>query len=222
MAACRGARIEWFSDCSNHGGAICTPAGFRSQASCQRFTRDITTWHENNGGVSVNTLNNLPRECLAAHVLTFREQCFFDRVNTNWHSGAVSHRHFATGTSLPYDARPGSPGFDTEVSHATQERTPRRRLVSRSPVNDGRASLPRLGSNAERASLAATKSSERSSVATIHVRATLAGDFKNCCMLSGEFDGSDRHHFFQRVMPPSKNHRNRFSRRCVFRAAGTR
>ena len=62
MAACRGARIEWFSDCSNHGGAICTPAGFRSQASCQHFTRDITTWHENNGGVSVNTLNNLPRD----------------------------------------------------------------------------------------------------------------------------------------------------------------
>ena len=127
MAACRYARIEWFSDCSNHGGAICTPAGFRSQASCQHFTRDITTWHENNGGVSVNTLNNLPR-CLAAHVLTFREQCSFDRVNTNWHSGAVSHRHFATGTSLPYDARPGSPRLNTEVSHATQERAPRRSI----------------------------------------------------------------------------------------------
>src|SRR5215469_3491923 len=42
MAACRGARIEWFSDCSNHGGAFFTPAGFRSQAPCQHFTRDIT------------------------------------------------------------------------------------------------------------------------------------------------------------------------------------
>ena len=40
---------------------------------------------------------------------------------------------------------------------------------------------------------------ERSSVATTHARASLAGDFKNCCMLSGEFDGSDRHHFFQRM-----------------------
>ena len=90
-------------------------------------------------------------------------------------------------------------GFNTEVSHATQERAPRRRLLSRSPVNEGRASLPRLGSNAEGASLAATKSSERSSVGTIHARASLAGDFKNCCMLSGEFDGSDRDHFFQRV-----------------------
>ena len=34
----------------------------------------------------------------------------------------------------------------------------------------------------------------------IPARVSQAGDFKNCCMLSGEFDGSDRHHFFQRVM----------------------
>ena len=111
-----------------------------------------------------------------------------------------------TGSSLPYDARPGWPGFDTEMSHATQETAPRRRLVSSSPVNEGRASLPRLGSNAECASLADTKSSERSSVATIHARASPAGDFKNCCMLSGEFDGSDRDHFFQRVTAPSDSH----------------
>jgi len=119
----------------------------------------------------------------------------------------VGTLRIATAGSVPYDARPGSPGFDTEVSHATQERAPRRRLVSRSPVNDGRASLPRLGSNAERASLAATKSSVRSSVATTHARASLAGDFKNCCMLSGEFDGSERDHFFQRVTVPPSNHR---------------
>jgi hypothetical protein len=129
---------------------------------------------------------------------------------------AVSHRPFATGTSVLYDPRAGSPGFDTEVSHATQERAPRRRLVSRSPVNEGRASLPRLGSDADRASLAATKSSERSSVATIHARASLAGDFKNCCMLSGEFDGADRHHFFQRVMTPSKDYRRRLRAAVCF------
>jgi hypothetical protein len=111
----------------------------------------------------------------------------------------------ATGTSVPYDASPGSPGFDTEVSHATQERTPRGRLLSRSPVSDGRDSLPRLASNAGRAWLAAIKSSVRSSAATTLARACLAGDFKNCCMLSGEFDGSDRHHFFQRVTTPSNN-----------------
>jgi hypothetical protein len=40
----------------------------------------------------------------------------------------------------------------------------------------------------------------------IHARACLAGDFKNCCMLSGEFDGSDRDHFFQRVTVPSDRH----------------
>jgi hypothetical protein len=50
-----------------------------------------------------------------------------------------------------------------------------------------------------------TLPSVRSSVATIHARACLAGDFKNCCMLSGEFDGSDRHHFFPRVTTPSNN-----------------
>jgi hypothetical protein len=103
------------------------------------------------------------------------------------------------GPMCPTMRAPGSPGFDTEVSHATQERTPRRRLLSRSPVNDGRVSLPSHGSSADRASLAATKSSERSSVATIHARASPGGDFKNCCMLSGEFDGSDRDHFFQGV-----------------------
>ena len=126
--------------------------------------------------------------------------------HTGNHGSAACYLPFAAGSSVPYDARPGSPGFDTEVSHATQERAPRRRLVSRSPVNEGRASLPRLGSNAECASSAAAKSSERSSAATIHARVSLAGDFKNCCMLSGEFDGSDRDHFFQRVTAASNNH----------------
>lgn len=30
----------------------------------------------------------------------------------------------------------------------------------------------------------------------ISARAILAVDFKRCCMLSGEFDGSDRDYFF--------------------------
>jgi hypothetical protein len=30
----------------------------------------------------------------------------------------------------------------------------------------------------------------------IRAHATLAAGFKNCCMLTGEFDGSDRHDFF--------------------------
>jgi hypothetical protein len=82
MAACRGAYIEWFSDCSDHGGAICTPAGFRSQASCQHFTRDITLGTRITEAypsiLSITWLGSL-----AAHALAFREQFSFDRVNTN-------------------------------------------------------------------------------------------------------------------------------------------
>jgi hypothetical protein len=33
----------------------------------------------------------------------------------------------------------------------------------------------------------------------IRVRAVPGADFKRCCMLSGEFDGSDRDYFFQVV-----------------------
>ena len=100
---------------------------------------------------------------------------------------------------MPYDARPGSPGFATEVSHATQTRTPRRRVLSRSPVSDGRGSPQRRALNAERVSLAATRSSARSLAGMTRVRACQAVDFKNCCIRSGEFDGSNRRHFFQRV-----------------------
>jgi hypothetical protein len=39
----------------------------------------------------------------------------------------------------------------------------------------------------------------RSWVGTTRAPACQAADFKNCCMLTGQFDGSDRHHFFQRV-----------------------
>ena len=110
----------------------------------------------------------------------------------------------ATRPAVPYHARPGSLGFATEVSHATQERTHRRHLLSRSSVSDARDFPQRHGSNADLASLAVTKNSVRSSAATTHAPACQAADFKNCCMLSGEFDGSDRHHFFQRVMTSSK------------------
>ena len=45
----------------------------------------------------------------------------------------------------------------------------------------------------------------RSSAAMTHAPATQAADFKNCCMLSGELDGSDRHHFIQGVSASSNN-----------------
>jgi hypothetical protein len=37
--------------------------------------------------------------------------------------------------------------------------------------------------------------------ATIPALAGPASGFKKCCMLSGEFDGSDRHDFFPGLMP---------------------
>ena len=42
MAARRDTRIEWFSDCSIHEGAICTRVRNGSQAPCQHSTSDIT------------------------------------------------------------------------------------------------------------------------------------------------------------------------------------
>jgi hypothetical protein len=51
-------------------------------------------------------------------------------------------------------------------------------------------------SNAAIASWVVGRSCPRNWVGMIRVRADLAVDFKRCCMLSGEFDGSDRHYFF--------------------------
>ena len=39
----------------------------------------------------------------------------------------------------------------------------------------------------------------KSSGATTYARAVPVAGFKNCCMLTGEFDGSNRHHFFSGV-----------------------
>ena len=52
-------------------------------------------------------------------------------------------------------------------------------------------------SNAAIALSAAIRSFWRNSAAMIPARADPAVDFKRCCMLSGEFDGSDRDYFFQ-------------------------
>ena len=46
---------------------------------------------------------------------------------------------------------------------------------------------------------AATKTYARNSVATISVRADLAGAFKRCCIRSGRYDGSERKYFFPRI-----------------------
>ena len=47
-----------------------------------------------------------------------------------------------------------------------------------------------------------------------HARAGPAAGFKFCCMLTGEYDGSDRDHFFQGV--------NTSHNRTVVRAARAR
>src|SRR5277367_2848410 len=91
-----------------------------------------------------------------------------------------------------YAAPSGLRCLSQEVRRANQERTPRSQLLSRSAVNGEKDSRPRLMSGAVIASWAAPKNCSRNSVAMIHARADLAVDFKRCCMLSGEFDGSDR------------------------------
>jgi hypothetical protein len=48
-----------------------------------------------------------------------------------------------------------------------------------------------------------TRNYWKSSVAMTRAHAAQAAGFKNCCMLTGEFDGSDRHDFFQRLSRPS-------------------
>jgi hypothetical protein len=54
-------------------------------------------------------------------------------------------------------------------------------------------------SNEEIESSVVARSWSKSSDETIHVPAYQGEDFKNCCMISGKFDGSDRDHFFQGV-----------------------
>ena len=103
-----------------------------------------------------------------------------------------------------YNSQPLLKGHSqSEVCHAYQRQTPRPVLVSRPRVNAGRDSLPKLESNAVIASSAGRRNSSRSSVETIRARANPAAGFKHCCMLTGNFDGSDRHHFFQKVKLPS-------------------
>jgi hypothetical protein len=45
--------------------------------------------------------------------------------------------------------------------------------------------------------VAAAKNSLRNSAARIRARAVPAVDFKRCCMLTGQFDGSNRDYFFR-------------------------
>lgn len=53
IAACRGTRIEWMSDCGNHCGAIFTCVGVRSQAPCRRFTPNMTPSRDKHAGATI-------------------------------------------------------------------------------------------------------------------------------------------------------------------------
>jgi hypothetical protein len=86
-----------------------------------------------------------------------------------------------------------------EVYCENLNQTPRRRVLSRSPVSVDGASLPRHGSRKGIAPWVAAKSCSKSLVATTYAPVARPVDFKNCCMASGEYDGSDRHYFFQGV-----------------------
>ncbi len=120
-------------------------------------------------------------------------------------------RRLMTGAPLvlppPHHAgripRPIYGGHIEEPCHATQTRIPRRQLLSRPQVRDGRASPPRLTLSAVTASSAVTRSLWRSSAAMTHVRVSLGADFKNCCMRQGLIDGSERDYFFQRLIASS-------------------
>jgi hypothetical protein len=83
------------------------------------------------------------------------------------------------------------------VYRAQEQTPPRSRLLSRLLASVARASPPRHTSSEANESWAAARSCSRSSGATIRVPVAPAADFKRCCMLSGELDGSDRDYFFQ-------------------------
>jgi hypothetical protein len=86
-----------------------------------------------------------------------------------------------------------------EVYRENLNQTPRRRVLSRSAVSVDGASLPRHESRRGIAPWVAAKSCSKSLAATTYVPVARPADFKNCCMASGEYDGSDRHYFFQGV-----------------------
>lgn len=118
--------------------------------------------------------------------------------------------------------RPNTWGSFLEVSREHQEGSPRRRVLSRSPVSDARDSRPRRASSVELGWFMATRSFSRSSVAMTHAHAAQGAGFKQCCMHSGQYDGVLRNYFFQRVGPssnPSLERVNHQSARRTGRAA---
>lgn len=86
------------------------------------------------------------------------------------------------------------PGQAKESCHEEDQRTV---PVSRSRVSGARATRPKPGCSAAIASCTAAKSCSNGSAGRIPARAGPPAGFKNCCMLTGEFDGSDRDEFYR-------------------------
>lgn len=84
--------------------------------------------------------------------------------------------------------------------HHEKATTPRPLLLSRSRVSERRDSPQKRVSSAPsavHASSTAARNCWKNWAATICVPAVPPEDFKNCCMQTGQFDGSDRDDFFQ-------------------------
>ena len=76
----------------------------------------------------------------------------------------------------------------------------RRLLFSSALASAVEDSRPRHTSNAVFASSTATSTFQKSSAATIHVLAAPRADSSTVACSRASFDGSDRHHFFPRVV----------------------
>jgi hypothetical protein len=84
-----------------------------------------------------------------------------------------------------------------EVYHEIQTQASRPILVSKTQANVVRDFHPKQWSRKVIELLTEIKNYWKSSVAMISVHVDQPVGFKQCCMLTGEYDGSDRDHFFQ-------------------------
>ena len=90
-----------------------------------------------------------------------------------------------------------------EVTYAHQTRPPRSNLLSSPVVNVDADSHPKRTLSVAIKSWVGVRSFLRSLAAMIHAPVDPDADFKRCCMLSGNYDGSDRHYFFQAALAPN-------------------
>lgn len=83
-----------------------------------------------------------------------------------------------------------------EVCHGEEPQRRRPPLVSSRAVNGAADSPPKGGSAVVPGSCKGTSSSKKNSAGTIFAPVARAAGFKNCCLASGLYDGSERDYFF--------------------------